>query len=341
MSLTNVMIAGIAGASLGTEILKCLLLARRYTVFGCDISPFAYGHYHEGFQKSFVVKQDSYIDSVLNACIETNCEFIIPGGEEPSRLLCEAKDTFETHGVRIAMNSPDLIRTSSDKISCFKSLCDLGFSIPETREVHGQQDLDDMPFPCIIKPATGSGGSVFVFLARNIHEASIYVQYLIDYGKTPLAQEYISHDEGEFTIGVLSLSNGHIACSIALRRLFNSKLSVLFLTEYGLISSGYSQGIIDDFSEFRKTAEAIASAFKSTGPLNVQGRVRNGVFLPFEINPRFSASTYLRAMAGVNEVDIYLQHLAHGTAPETPLLRPGFYLRSLTETFVPSDMVKS
>ncbi|MBF0103086.1 MAG: hypothetical protein HQK77_19480, partial [Desulfobacterales bacterium] len=53
--ISKVMIAGIGGASLGTELLKCLEAAGGYTIFGCDISPLAYGHYMSGFERTYVV----------------------------------------------------------------------------------------------------------------------------------------------------------------------------------------------------------------------------------------------------------------------------------------------
>ena len=53
-SKLNILIAGIGGASLGTEILKSLLLVKeRYRVFGCDISPFAFGHFQNDFESTF------------------------------------------------------------------------------------------------------------------------------------------------------------------------------------------------------------------------------------------------------------------------------------------------
>ena len=116
---------------------------------------------------------------------------------------------------------------------------------------------------------------MFTFVARDRQEATLYMRYLLDNGKLPLLQEQVSHDEGEFTVGVLSLPNGRVACSIALKRLFHSKLSGPFRGETGLISSGYSQGIIDDFPECRGTSEAISMALKSIGPINVQGRMRD------------------------------------------------------------------
>lgn len=336
----GVLIAGIGGASLGTEILKCLLLAGRYKVYGCDISNLAFGHYQEGFEKTFVVDRTSYTESILTICDKENINFIIPGGEEPMILLAESALKIEQQEIRLVANSPEVIKRLSDKKKCFETLSKLGFEIPLTVVITKSNDLDEMIFPCIVKPATGSGGSNFIFFALNKTEAVFYAKYLSNNGKIPLAQEYIPENEGEFTVGVLSLPNKKIACSIALKRVFNSKLSVFSKTENGLISSGYSQGLIDNFPEIRAIAEEIAIAVESIGPINIQGRVKNGTLVPFEINPRFSASTYLRAMAGINEPDIYLQYLSEGSLQKPQKIQTGYYLRSLSEVFVGKDGVK-
>ena len=62
---TSVLIAGIGGASLGTEILKSLILAGDYNIYGCDISEYAYGHYQPGFVKTFLVDRENYIKLIL------------------------------------------------------------------------------------------------------------------------------------------------------------------------------------------------------------------------------------------------------------------------------------
>ncbi|MEW6380710.1 MAG: ATP-grasp domain-containing protein [bacterium] len=337
----KVLIAGIGGASLGTEILKCLLLTGRYQVFGCDISEFAYGHYQEGFNKTFLATPHDYIESVLEICSKADVDFIVPGGEEPMALLSTSANIFTDKGIHLAINSPAIIENFSNKKTTFEILSQLGFQLPLTKVVTEISDLDEMPFPSIVKPATGSGGSSFVFLAANKTEAAIYTQYLLKNGKTPLIQEYIPEDEGEFTVGVLSLPNKELVCSIALKRVFNVKLSISSKTKSGLISSGYSQGLIDDFPEVRMIAEKIAAAIQSSGPLNIQGRLKNGVLIPFELNPRFSASTYLRAMAGINEVDIYLQYVATGHIEKPLEIRKGYYFRSLTEVCVDKGKIKN
>lgn len=336
----KVMIAGIGGASLGTELLKCLVLAGRYEIFGCDVSPTAYGLYDPSFSRTFIVSRDDYVTSVIDTCREADVNWVIPGGEQPMVLLGAAADQLAAAGIVLVANHPDVIHTFSDKSTTFTCLAALGFTVPRTVEVISEANLDRVGMPCIIKPATGSGGSAMVFFATDAEEAMTYADYIRRTGGCPLAQEYISPDEGEFTVGVLSLPSGEVVGSIALRRSLDAKLSVLSRGRGGVVSSGYSQGYIGDFPAIRARAEAIASAVGSRGAINIQGRVRNGELIPFEINPRLSASTYLRAMTGFNEVDFLLQRIAFNNPVQPAPLREGWYLRSLTEFYVTPQEIK-
>ena len=336
---TPVLVAGIGGASLGTEVLKSLELARRYEIYGCDISEFAYGHYQPGVRQTFLVPRENYVAAIHDICVTHKIRAIIPGGEEPLALLAPHAGKFQHIGVHIAANAPEVIGVCSDKTNVFKRLASLGIPIPRTIAIRSTDELGEVSIPCVIKPATGTGGSRFVFLAANREEARLYVRFLLENSETAIAQEYIPLDEGEFTIGVLSLRSA-LVYSIALRRQFNAKLSVSVKTKMGLISSGYSQGLIDEFPEICAQAEKIAGGLESAGPLNIQARVRDGVLLPFEFNPRFSATTYLRALAGFNEIDLYLQYILFGVTPAQPRIRAGYYLRSLSEVFVPAENVK-
>lgn len=334
---TNVLIAGIGGASLGTEILKSLLLAGDYNTYGCDISEYAFGHYQEGFKKTYLIKLEEYIDSILQICSSENISFVIPGGEQPMVLLGKANERLKSLGVCLVSNSAEIINNFSDKGKTFEILSRMGVKTPRTIKINNLEEINDFCFPAIIKPVLGTGGSSFVFLAGDIEEAKLYALCLLRNRREVIIQEYIYEDEGEYTVGVLSLPGQQVVGSIALKRVFNSKLSISYKGEHGLISSGYSQGLIDDFKNIRMVAEKIAKIVGSEGPLNIQGRVKEGQFLPFEINPRFSASTYLRALAGFNEVDILLKYLANGELLINNDIRYGYYLRSLSEIFIRKD----
>jgi carbamoyl-phosphate synthase large subunit len=338
--LTKVMIAGIGGASLGTEIYKSLKLAGGYDVYGCDISSTAYGLYEPGFANTYLVSRESYVENVLNVCLESGANWLIPGGEQPMNLLGGAAKMLAAKGIKLLANTSEIMSTFSDKQATFKMLADLDISIPRTIPINHHFDLDSIGLPCIIKPSTGTGGSASVFFATSTDEAMVYAEFIRRNGSQPIAQEYIDITEGEFTIGVLSLPNQKVVGSIALRRDLNAKLSVAYRGRGGVISSGYSQGYIDQYPELCMQAELIAKTIGSQGPINIQGRVRDGKLMPFEINPRFSASTYLRAMAGFNEVDIMMRYFASNVEPERPIIRSGWYLRSLTEQYIAGGQSK-
>lgn len=325
---------------MGTELLKCLTLAGRYNVFGCDVSPTAYGLYDRGFVQTYRVSRENYVAEVLDVCRRAGTTWLVPGGEQPNALLGAAEDLFLREGIRVVTNDAATVGLFSDKKATFKKLAACGIPIPKTAELTTAADVQAVGLPCIVKPATGSGGSASVFFAVTAEEALIYATFIRHSGSVPIAQEYVGDDEGEFTIGVLSLPDGRLVGSIALRRALDAKLSVSHRGRGGVISSGYSQGYIDAFPEVCQQAERIAAFIHSRGPINIQGRVRNGVFLPFEINPRFSASTYLRALAGFNEIDMLLGFLISGELPTVKPVKPGWYLRSLAECFVAGEDVK-
>lgn len=329
------MIAGIGGASLGTELFKCLEIAGYYEIYGCDISSTAYGLFQLGFKETYRVDRENYIDSIIDACKKAQAKLILPGGEQPMVLLGQATERLASEGIIFVGNSSQVVALCSDKSATFVKLKSCGIPIPQTVSISQAADISRVGLPCIVKPATGSGGSTSVFFAATEDEAMIYAEFIQRSGFQPLAQEYVGIEEGEFTIGVLSLPDNTIVGSIAMRRSLDAKLSIAYQGRGGIISSGYSQGYIGDYPELCRQAEQIAKSLDSRGPLNIQGRVREGKLLPFEINPRFSASTYLRAMAGFNEVSIFLSHLLDGKKPDRICdIQSGWYLRSLTELYV-------
>jgi carbamoyl-phosphate synthase large subunit len=336
----TVLIAGVAGASLGTEVAKALRMAGGYYIVGCDVSALAFGHYGAICDETVLMPQEGYIDRLIAVAYDRNVRVVIPGADVTAQLIAAAAERFREAGIAVAVNSARVVATLSDKESCFAELARLGFAIPQTAGIAAPADLDAIAYPCVVKPARDSGGSAFVFFARNRAEAELYFSYLRANGKHVIAQEYVSHEHGEFTVGVLNDPSGKLIDSIALKRAFPAKLSVLAQGEDFLISSGYTQGHIGLYPEVVETARKIATAVGSTGPINVQGRVdHSGRFLPFEINPRFSASTYLRALAGFNEIDYFIRSLL-GEPQNTELtIRPGWYLRSLTEAVVPEGSI--
>ena len=339
--MTTVVIAGIGGGSLGAEVAKALRLAGGYRIVGCDISPIAFGHYGGVCDVTHVLRRQNYLAHLLDVVATEGAEIIVPGAEEPMMLLASAPDRITASGVRVAMNPPDLVARMADKAASFDELRRLGFRIPRTVPIIDPHDIRDVPLPCIVKPSTGTGGSSFVSFARTQEDVTLFAALILRDGRRAIAQEYVGHEAGEFSVGVLSDLDGSVLGTIALKREFPSKLSISAQGAGFLISSGVSQGHIGPYEGVCATARAISVAVGSRGPLNVQGRIdQDGHFVPFEINPRFSASTYLRALAGFNEIDYYIGRMLGRS--RTPLvIKPGWYLRGLAEVAVSESELRS
>lgn len=328
---TKVLIAGIGGASLGMEIAKALALTGNYELYGCDICIRAYGMFSPLFKQVFAVDPSTYVTSVNNVCMETGCKIIIPGAEQPAVKLA-AYPEYLDGSIRLIGNDPNVVALCSDKLKLMQTLQKWHIPVPVTEEVTSFNSLEYAPMPCIIKPAQDTGGSAMVFFAENTVDAYAYAGIIRRSGRVPIIQEYMPDYDNEYTISVLHHKDMTLAGSIAIRRTFDNKLSTLFKTDKGLVSTGYTNGYVRSFPEIRAQAENIAECLGSKGPLNIQGRVHNGKFMPFEINPRFSASTYLRALAGFNEVDIFIQNLLY-SHKATFKLTEGLFVRDLMVTF--------
>jgi hypothetical protein len=101
----------------------------------------------------------------------------------------------------------------------------------------------------------------------------------------------------------LTSFEGELLGSIAIKRRIQERLSTLYkLKNYQkdprplYISSGISQGIVDDFNDIREISEKIALKLNSRGPINIQCRKSENKKNVFEINPRFSGTESLTAL---------------------------------------------
>jgi carbamoyl-phosphate synthase large subunit len=76
------------------------------------------------------------------------------------------------------------------------------------------------------------------------------------------------------------------------------------------VSTGNTQGFIIKDDGIQSFCESLALDLGSVGPLNIQLRIdeKTGEPYVFEIHPRFSGTTPIRADVGLNEVDILLRN---------------------------------
>jgi carbamoyl-phosphate synthase large subunit len=91
---------------------------------------------------------------------------------------------------------------------------------------------------------------------------------------------------------------------------------------------------VDNFPEVRKLSEKVANVLGSSGPLNIQCRKTERGIVIFEINPRFSGTTSIRAICGQNDPDILIRSRIYKEKFTQVKYRKGLVLRSLGNLFI-------
>ena len=352
----NVLITGVGGGGYGRQVLKALRMAKTpYTIVGTDVSPISMGLYE--VDKSYIVPSASdstYMSKILDICQQETISVLVTGSEPELLKVSENRSEFEERGILLLINTPDVLKICMDKWETYNFLMSNGFNCPGSLLIEDELNLGSydigrsLNLPVIIKPALASGGSSNAFLAQDLEELDFFIKYLKKQGLKPMVQEYVGSYEEEYTVGVLTdISEGNLIGSIAVKRQILSALSnrIKIKNRYSgrdksdilAISSGISQGIIDDFSDVTRYCEEIAVKLGSRGPLNIQCRKAEEKVYPFEINPRFSGTTSLRAMVGYNEPDILIRKHVLGEDIPNMEYKKGVIVRGLSELYIPFD----
>lgn len=349
--MIRVLVTAIGGGGHGDQILKALRLAPpgSYMIFGADANPHCpQAALVERFVSLPLARDPEYINVLLRTCKELGIQALFHGCEPELLLFAANRKQIEEADIFLPINDSALIQLCMDKARTNARLAQLGFPAPRYVNVTSASEFDKINwFPVVVKPAVGGGGSANVFIAQDMKELKALAAYLGLGGISSgfMIQEYVGTPEQEFTVGVLHDLDGNYINSIAVQRSLSNGLSIRSSTvnrtarkELGpklVISSGISQGKIGRFEEVTKQCRELAERLGSRGPLNFQCRVVAGKVKVFEINPRFSGTTSLRAIVGLNEPDLLItKHVLKQDVPVNAKYREAIIHRSLKETIL-------
>ncbi|MCJ2166241.1 MULTISPECIES: ATP-grasp domain-containing protein [unclassified Pseudodesulfovibrio] len=343
-----VLVTGTGGGGLGEQLVKALRLADvKYHLVATDVTEQSAGISRgDAWEILPPASAPGYFDALMSVCVKHNVEVLLPGSEAEMKVLSERRDDVAGQGLFMPMNSRTMISLCSDKVQFFEKMNALGIEIPWFRSIRKVKEVESLPsYPAVFKPSVGSGGSANTFIVQSPDEGRMIASYLCTLYPEFIAQEYVGQPDSEYTVGVLSDLDGQIINSIAVKRNTLSALSCRFkaanrtgrkdLGDMLVISSGISQGEIGPFPEVTGPCEAIAQKLGSIGPCNIQLRLMDGKIYLFEINPRFSGTTSLRAMVGFNEPDLLIRrHLLREEIEPRFDYDSGVIMRRLEETIV-------
>ena len=318
--MINVLVTGIGGGGVGEQLIKALKLSKhKYGIIGTDITNISKG-FNE-VDKAYVVSKanaKNYINELLDICEKHNVKAVFPGSEIELKVISESRNKFESLGVLVFVNSDEVLDICLDKNKTIDFLESNNFCFPKSFVVNKLEDVENIKtFPLVLKPSVGGGGSMNVMIAQTEDELRLFSVFLLKIYTEFIAQEYVGTPDQEYTVGILFDKDGEYINAIALKRSIlgglNCRLKVPNNTgkqELGsqlVISSGISQGEFGHYPEVIEQCVDIAKKLKASCSINLQCRFVNGKVYLFEINPRFSGTTSLRAMVGYNEPDILIR----------------------------------
>jgi carbamoyl-phosphate synthase large subunit len=314
----RILVTGVGGRSVGAGILHSLMRAGgsvrdRWETVGTDADPFSWGLYVADAGALVPPASDpGYLGRLTELIHAHQVSAVIPGSEPEVAVLADPRTEL---GVPVIANDFRLMPLMMDKNIAAERLRELGLNfIPSYPWDQRDKASADFGFPLVVKPTRGTGGSRGVYLAGDWTELESVAPFVRP-ESAPIVQPYLGDADSEYTVGVLSDTSGTVIDSIVIRRKLMG-LSLLDARRSGgttaSISTGISQGFIVRDHGIQEYCEDLAARLHSCGPLNIQLRVHDGQYYVFEIHPRFSGTSPIRASAGFNEADVLLRHNLYG-----------------------------
>lgn len=348
MKKIRVLITAASGGSVGEQVFEALRMSKvPYYIVTTNIEAERNGLYEADM--GYLVPKAShrgYIPRLLEIAKKEKIQVIIPGSAPELDFISQNREKFLAKGILPLVNSKEVIETCQDKLKTMEFLKANKLLFPKFGFLLKAELPKGFNFPVVLKPAKGGGGSRNVFILQDQEDLNYYYRYFKKHQFIALIQEYVGDSTQEYTIGVLSDFEGKLLGSIVLKREVKGDLSVR--TEIPnpklgqkpfVISSGFSQGFVDDYHEVKKYCEKIALVLGSRGPLNIQCRkTTKGVFV-MEINPRFSGTAAIRALMGFNEPDTLIRKYILKQNITKLTYKKGLVLRDLRMVYISFNQI--
>jgi carbamoyl-phosphate synthase large subunit len=331
----NVLVLGVGG-NVSQSIEKALALSGLpLRLIAACVSPSSAGLYMaERAYLSPLARDAAFIPWLAELCLRERIDAVLSGSEIVlEELAPHAERLREQTGAVAIVSPPDVLARGRDKLLTCTWLEAQGLPVPAYALLSDREAVQRLVgrcgFPLIAKPRFGKGSDGILVLrdeeelGRAAKAEDLALRQIVDgVGEGDLLlQQQLGEESGEFTAGCFCDRHGALKGTIVLRRALRSGTTVMAQAgEYPAVT---------------EVAGQIARALGPLGPCNVQLRVHEGQPIPFEINPRFSGTTALRARLGFNEVEAALRHFVLGEpAPALRATRGGVALRYWNEVYV-------
>ncbi|MGC9357537.1 MAG: ATP-grasp domain-containing protein, partial [Anaerolineae bacterium] len=296
------------GGGVGQAVLRALSYSNlQIRTLGLDMQALSAGLYWA--DAAFLVppasQREKYIRSLSDLCSECGVDVLIPGSDPELYPLAAARQQLAECGCQVIVSNPSAIELCRDKwaLAAFCQEHGLPFVLTYTL-LEAQAQVKTLDYPLIVKPRSGSGsvGVRLVFTPTELLSLPVDKDYIV--------QPYLPPDDSELPTPELSILTHELTQTneLSLQFFVGSKGEILgSFSSRNRLKNGIPVEVITDVksSVLEQATELLLALVAQgvRGPINLQGRMTEEGVRFFEVNPRFTGLTGVRASLGYREVD--------------------------------------
>jgi carbamoylphosphate synthase large subunit len=318
MTVPNHIVAVTAvGGGVGQSVLRALRLSSLpLNIIGFDPNPWSAGLYT--CSKGYTIPHSgntSFVESLLEKLRSEKVKVLIPGSDPEVMVIARAREQFMSAGIFPVTGAAAAVHLCRDKLAGYRLFRDLGVPFARTAPAEEASALaDEAGFPLIVKPVGGSA-SRGISIAFNKDQLKQQIG-----GGDKVVQEYLIPESWGKRQNELNTAD--VYENGILRQTDEISIQMLFDHEGNFLGKFTSRNVLRDGVPMLidpvavPQAEEIAYKMASLlvgkgyiGPCNLQCKITERGPIFFEINPRFTGITAVRAAMGFNEVDAMLRRV--------------------------------
>ena len=316
--MVSVLISG-AGGDAGIGVIRSLQMSElNLDLVATCISPDSPGLWmvNERFL-SFPVDSRQYLEHLVQQLRTRKISVFIPTVDSEIELVARNRQWIEEEsGSAVLIGNKEAVLACSDKWLTFEMLTDLGVKTPWTCLA---TDAAATTGARVLKPRFGRGSRGIEFF----DESQVIRTNLSD-AESWIVQERVGDLESELTCGVLVLGD-RMYFQAFVRKL--ARGSTVFVESLAMTES------------LKDTLTRIGNRL-GDGYWNVQGMLVSNQLWVFEINPRFSGTTWIVTQF-FNGPDLWLRHHLNLETPTEHSSTPGrTWVRYLAELEVSGESIR-
>lgn len=297
------------GSGVGQSVINSCRLSRLplYTV-GLGMNPFAYGAYDcDCMDYAPNIYEGGYIDRLIDVLKKHQIDLVIPGLDDEALIFSKAMEQFERAGIKVIASDTQLIALCRDKELMSNELNPIVNVFVKSYDKAGAVEAlskGEIDFPLIAKPRGGYASRGIEIIRNEDDIAYIEGQHIVQELAIPgdndpnygayirQINKRINSQVSEISIQLVTDPNGDLISRMASFNKLNNGVPI----EIVPYENEEVWGVVDRLYPVYKKMGL-------RGPLNIQGRLTNNGLKLFEMNPRFTGITGLRAVMGFNEVE--------------------------------------